>query len=172
MRDRFRSKDKTVFLFMIILIVILLLGIGYAIIQTFSSIDFKEEETGKANIVFTDYKTYGDGDISANIDSNNPSKGSFSISNLIGYGDTSTIEYTIENQEEVPLKLEIIKSNLTNNSYFTLESNIDQLNKTTIQPHEKKTLIIHVKVVKVYIDEENKTINTKANILIKAKPVK
>ena len=171
MRDRFRSRDKTVFFFMIILVAILLLGIGYAFVKTFSHSE-KKEEKESFNVVFTDYKTSGSGDINASIDLIHPEKAYFSISNLKGYGDTSIIEYTMENKEEEPLRLEIRKSKLSNNTYFTIESNIEELNQTVIQPKEKKILRIKVKVVKVYIDEENKTIDAKANIAIQAKRIK
>ena len=168
MRERFRRRDKTIFFFMILLIAILLLGIGYAVLQ---EVFFKEEETiptTNYDIAFINYKTKGSGTINARIDT--PKKASFSVSNLEGYGDTSTIEYTIKNKEEFPLQLDITKSNITNQSYFSLTSNIDSLNHTTIKPNEEKTLIITIKVTQVSTEKED--IKANANISISANKIK
>ena len=174
MRDRFRSRDKTIFFFMILLIVILLLGIGYAFLNNrLSSNEEEEENTISANydISFVDASSSGSGNSEAKIDNINPSRASFVVKDLVGYGDTANLEYTIKNEEGIPLQLDIIMTNITNESYFSIESNIEELNKTIINPQEEKTLNITVKVSKVYTGE-NETIDAKASIIVRAKKLK
>ena len=169
MRDRFRRRDKTIFFFLILLIAILLLGIGYAILQdVFSSWSSEETSSTNYNIYFVNSSSTGSGTINTHIDSLNPRKASFSIKDLVGYNDTANLEYTIRNEEEKDLDLDIIISNISNQSYFSIESNIDNLNKVTIKPKEEKKLIIKVKVIKVYTGKDEK-IDATANITIRAK---
>lgn len=170
MRDRFRRRDKTIFFFLILLIAILLLGIGYAILQDVFSSWNKEKEVSSTNynIYFVNSTYSGSGTISTHIDSLNPRKASFDVKDLVGYNDTATIEYTIRNEEDKDLDLDIILSNISNQSYFSIESNIDDLNKVTIKPNEEKKLIIKVKVTKVYTGKEE-TIDAKASVTIRAK---
>lgn len=170
MRDRFRNRDKTVFFFLILLIAILLLGIGYAILQDVFSSWNNETEISTTNykIYFVKSSSSGAGTHKTSIDPSNPAKASFSVKDLVGYNDTVTFEYTIRNEEDQNLDLDIVMSNISNQSYFSMESNIDELNKTTIKPKEEKKLIIKVKVTKVYTGKEE-TIDATANIVIRAK---
>ena len=170
MRDRFRRRDKTIFFFLILLIAILLLGIGYAILQdVFGVLDTKEVESStNYNIHFVSSSSSGAGTIKTSIDSINPAKASFTIKDLVGYNDTATLEYTIRNDDEKNLDLDIIMSNISNQSYFSIESNIDELNKVTIKPKEEKKLIIKVKVTKVYTGS-NETVDATAKITLRAK---
>ena len=170
MRDRFRNRDKTVFFFLILLIAILLLGIGYAILQDVFSSWNNETEISTTNykIYFVKSSSSGAGIHETSIDSSNPAKASFSVKDLVGYNDTVTFEYTIRNEEDQDLDLDIVLSNISNQSHFSIESNINELNKTTIKPKEEKKLMIKVKVTKVYTGKEE-TIDATANIVIRAK---
>ncbi len=171
MRNRFRKRDKTIFFFMIILIVILLLGIGYAIVQVTLSL------TGSASVLpLTDIDVYfsnssssGDGQIQTEIDSVDKTQASFTITDLVGYGDTAYLEYTIQNDSSVPVNLEITSSTLTNDTYFSMESNMNDLNKITLAAGESEILHIQVKVIKVYVGSEGSTIDANASITVHAK---
>jgi len=171
---KYRKKNKHIFFLMIILVATLFLSIGYAL--TNNPINILGTATVKQtpmdiDVYFSNYSTSGSGTITAAINGSNNKIATFNVSGLVGYGDTATINYTIINNGTVDANLNISASTINDSEYFNLESNINNLNNTTIRAGETKTLTLKVKVIKVLVSSNSTTRSTTATITVHASAV-
>ena len=167
-------KSKSLFLAVFLLIGTLFLSIAYALTNT--PLNIVGTATAKQvpmdiDVYFSNYSTSGDGTITAAINGNNNKQATFNITNLVGYGDTAIINYTIINNGTVDANLNITASTVTNTEYFEIESNVNNLNNTRINAGETKTLTIKVKVKKVLVSSNSSTVSASATITVHASAV-
>ena len=169
-----KYKNKSLFFLMIILIATLFLAIGYALTNNqlnISGTAVAKQKPMDIDVYFSNYTTSGNGTITASINGSNNKQANFSITGLVGYGDTAVINYTIINNGTIDANLNITASTITNTEYFEITSNINNLNNTRINAGETKTLTIKVKVKKVLVSSNNTTVSASANLTIHASAV-
>ena len=168
---KFNKKNKSLFLGVLLLVATLFISIAYALTNT--PLTISGNATAKyvqrdINVYFSNYSTSGDGTITAAINGNNNKQATFSVTGLVGYGDTAIINYTITNSGDYDATLNITASTVTNTEYFEITSNVNNLNNTRINVGETKTLQIKVKVKKVLVSSNNTTASTSATVTVHA----
>ena len=116
--------------------------------------------------------TSSDGKQKVYVDHSNNKLASFDVSNMVGYGETAAFEYTIYNNGDIPAKLEFDTVSTNNSTYFSVDSNINNLETTVLQPNSSTTLFIVIKVKKVLADtnHDSSKINSTATVTVKATP--
>ena len=111
--------------------------------------DFIVEFTSVANITPTQPN---DITVVANIDSVNKRSASFSVSGLVGYGDSATVKYEVTNNSEYHSAIVSSTIDNDNSTYFSVEKSFIDTNGdpiTILDPGESALLVIKANVIKV-----------------------
>ncbi|MBQ7384623.1 MAG: hypothetical protein IJV72_07545 [Clostridia bacterium] len=165
-----KNRRKIVIAFL--LIASLTLGIGYALISDVLDIQGTAEISGAAaeeelnqDVFFSAVSQAANGEYTAQINSQNNDKASFTVNSLTDIGQTVSITFTIKNEGTAQLDAVVTPQLIQNSSsdYFEVTSDW-QGNSKVVEAGTTETYTVTVKLLKIPTD----TVSSSINIELKA----